>query len=233
MRGPHSERDSGPFQEANGIYTDFIFLPAFPDLCFLYIIRTYTARPRDATGFCGRRRLPLPIRSTLDSVFFYNKTSINLKGVPVCLGPLTLTGGQEGHSVGSRLAWAGEGCLRGMSGAGQSRVSGVLGARRWDEPPRAAVLHCAPGASVTPTAEKWERAPSHPTPPPPRGSWEEEGETRRPQEHRGAATPGLVKASGSLLHAGGGGVGEPRFHLGSFRIQPPSLTSMSPSSAAL
>lgn len=49
MRGPHSERDSGPFQEANGIYTDFLFLPGFPDLCFLYILCTYTARPRGAT----------------------------------------------------------------------------------------------------------------------------------------------------------------------------------------
>lgn len=180
----------------------------------MYLHRAAPGRhPASVRGSAGSRRrgLPLPIRSTLDSVFFYNKTSINLKGVPVCLGPLTLTGGQEGHSVGSRLAWAGEGCLRGMCGARQSRVSGVLGARGWDEPPQAAVLHCPPGTSVTPAAEKWERAPSHP-PSPSRGSWEGEGRDQAAAGTQGKPGPqGWSRRPAPCSTPGVGGLANPDF----------------------
>lgn len=137
------------------------FYPPFL-ICVFYILyiricRAAAMRLRHAGwAFVGQRGLPPPLRSTLDSVFFYNKTSINLKGVHVCLGPLTPIGGAHGPQLWS-CGWTplGRGVFEEHLGSIMMGSWAV-----WRPGPgmsvlRGAVLHCPPWPSVSPP-EKWE-----------------------------------------------------------------------------
>ena len=176
-----------------------------------------------------RRRLPPQLQSTLDSVFFYNKTSISLKGVHVCLGPPNPSEGRLEPTVRSHF-W----CPPGR-GVFQEHLGSIMTDSWvvWRPGPgmsvlRGAVLHCPTWASPSPP-EKWEQVPHSPE-----GGWEEGG--KRPwtqQEH--VRSQDLRAGQGPLLPppCWGWGWRTLRFHNGSFRVQPHSLTSMSPSSAAV
>lgn len=236
---PPPEKDTPrPFKEANSIYTDFIFLPAFPDLCFLYILYKYIWCGAARWGFCrgsGRAawprlelaaRTPPPLQSTLNSVFFYNKTSVNLQRVHVW-GALCQLRGRGGHS--ELTVWscvprlpAGREGDRGST-VTESRVLGGPGpgmSTLWGS-----VLRGPPWASAPPPRPRAVRT-RPPRPGAAGGSREDTGKAaeaprlQAPRPGPGAPLP--------RPYLGSPGRGERifRFRDGSFRIQPNYMASV-------